>query len=75
MTEIPENAFNLPITTVSIPNTIANIGKDAFSQCVNLDTINFDGTKDEWKNHSASIINLNKGCQIICSDGTIAVNF
>ena len=36
------------MNSITIPNTIKSIGKDAFLNCTNLDTVYFDGTLEEY---------------------------
>ena len=44
--EIGENAFmGTDITSVTIPENITNIGKDAFKNCYNLSTVNFNAVE------------------------------
>lgn len=42
------------ITSVSIPNTIEEIGRKAFNGCTELTDVYYDGTEEEWNNISIS---------------------
>lgn len=44
------------LTDVTIPKGVTEIGSSAFDGCTKLKTVNYDGTKDEWKKISRSSI-------------------
>lgn len=47
---IAENAFNdcKELSTIVIPNSVKQIGSDAFDTCVGLLDVNYLGTADDW---------------------------
>ena len=56
VTDIDANAFekNTGITSVTIPNSIVNIGEDAFYYCENLTTVNYaEGSKLKYIGNGA----------------------
>ena len=62
------------LTTVTIPNTVVSIGEMAFCQCTNLESVNFGGTIDQWRD-----IEFGKYCfdgtgsrTVYCTDGTFS---
>lgn len=49
VTIIEASAFaGEPITSISIPATVKEIGRKAFNSCTSLTDVYFDGTEDEW---------------------------
>ena len=50
--EIGDSAFCFldKIKSITIPNTVKFIGRDAFFKCLGLENIYFNGTLEEWKN-------------------------
>ncbi len=77
VTSIGDEAFIAcdSMTSVTLGNSVTSIGKNAFANCNRLDTINFEGTIEQWNaitkgdgwngNVSAT--------QVICTDGTISL--
>lgn len=59
------------LTSITIPNSVTIIGSSAFSSCVWLTGVIFNGTKEEWntitKGSAWKDDNLR---QVICTDGT-----
>ena len=66
-----EGATNLE--SITIPNSVKNIGYGAFSECTHLTTINFNGTKNEWNNIvKGNYWDEDTGLySVYCSDGVI----
>ena len=69
------NWINNNLTSITIPNSVTLISAKAFYRCINLSTINFNGTKSQW---SSVIKNLNwssgiKATYVTCTDGTVAI--
>ena len=57
------------LTSVTIPNSVTSIGSSALSGCSNLKSVNYNGTKAQWK----SISGYGNVSQIIkCTDGIYA---
>ena len=55
VTSIAARAFRLPnVTEVSIPASVASIGKLAFESCVKLTTVNWTG---DWSSHDSMAFN------------------
>ena len=60
------------LTHVELPETVKQIGPDAFNRCDKLREIDFAGTMEQWKNIEIDEDNgALFGCKIICSDGTL----
>ena len=51
VTSISASAFNscTGLTSMTIPESVTSIGENAFRNCTNLKTINYTGTKEQWK--------------------------
>ena len=49
ISEIPSCAFGFGLRSITIPNSVTKIGNEAFNQCSKLRTINYQGSKDQWK--------------------------
>lgn len=62
------------ITSMTIPDSVTNIGYDAFVDCRGLTSINFKGTKAQWDAISkGNYWNYYAGNYIIyCTDGEIS---
>ena len=63
------------IITVEIPNTINVMGDSAFAHCVNLTTMNFNGTVDEWNQidlgtYWNSFVSVEK---VTCTNGEVSL--
>lgn len=57
---------------VTIPNSVTVIGWYVFDICSSLETVNYKGTKAEWKSIDISDENYNLiGAMIKCTDGII----
>lgn len=75
VTSIANSAFGeQPLKSVIIPTSVTSIGSSAFSWCLSLTSIVYNGTKEQWKA-------ITKGDNwdestpdyiITCTDGTIA---
>ena len=64
------NCFNL--THVELPETLKQIGPDAFNGCDKLRKIDFAGTTGQWKNIEIDGTNRELfSCKIICSDSIL----
>ena len=52
ITKITDTAFEecRDIVSISIPNSVKEIGKETFYNCIKLTTIQFKGTKEQWDN-------------------------
>ena len=59
------------LTNVTIPSTVTSIGSYAFYECRNLQSIQYNGTQEEWRAISKSTYwNYNTGnSTVYCSDG------
>ena len=68
------NCLNLE--TVKLHKNIKSIGSNCFFNCARLKRINYEGTKQEWKNiKRGSNWLLKAGTKVVyCSDGPIQVN-
>lgn len=74
--EIYGNAFNScsACKSVTIPASVTLIGSYAFDYCTSLETINYNGTMEQWAK-----INIGDNwtdvpaTQVICSDGTVTL--
>ena len=74
LTHIGEYAFSgcTNLTCVTIPNSVTVIGWYVFDICSSLETVNYKGTKAEWKSIDISDENYNLiGAMIKCTDGII----
>ena len=63
------------LTTVTIPESVTSIGREAFYNCKNLSEISFKGTMVEWDEVSKGG-DWNSSCPfavVKCSDGDVAV--
>lgn len=47
--EIPNCAFGSGLRSITIPSSVTKIGNEAFDLCTKLRTINFQGSKEQWK--------------------------
>lgn len=68
------NCINLKF--VRIPNSVNKIRFNAFFGCTQLDTINFEGTRHEWRkiNRGSNWLTGAKTDVIVCKDGSLKVN-
>ena len=75
VTKIGNELFWARPTSITIPNTITSITEHAFSQCTLLESIIFEGTKEEWKaiNFSGNFDDV-PATYIQCSDGRILLD-
>ena len=71
------NYFNCTnLTSITIPNSITNIGRMAFYNCPALETINYEGTVEQW-NAITKDSNWNMmvpATEVICFDGTVSLS-
>ncbi|MDD7351501.1 MAG: leucine-rich repeat domain-containing protein [Clostridia bacterium] len=77
-TTICFGAFNtcIDLESVTLPSSIKNIDGAAFSFCNSLDTIEYKGTKSQWKKISKEyrwILGSNE-ITVKCSDGEITID-
>ena len=66
---------NMDLKTVVLPKTLTFIGEEAFMGCINLQTIIYEGTMEEWK-----LVELDRDWNhgvpaqyVQCSDGLVAI--
>lgn len=54
ITTVSKGCFsgNTALEEVTLPATLTSVGQYAFSNCTSLKTVNYDGTKEQWKNVS-----------------------
>ena len=54
VTEIRDDAFSdcSSLTHITIPKSVTKIGAQAFYDCDSLKTVNYRGTKEQWKSIS-----------------------
>ena len=67
VTSIGEKAFNgcTSLKSVVIPDSVTSINKNAFDGCTSLKTINFLGTRNQWKELK---LKLDGNIIVKCSD-------
>ncbi len=73
---IADSAFMYrDVTSVTIPNSIKHIGKNAFGNCWDLTDIHFQGTKEQWNaiTKGDNWVEDIKSCTIHCTDGDIQI--
>ena len=73
---VKQQAFgDAELNQITIPNTNSTIENYAFSNNLNLQTIDFKGTKSEWNtiqgDRTFIMLGLHSGCTILCTDGNI----
>lgn len=77
-TTICTAAFNtcIDLESVTLPSSIKNIDAIAFSFCKSLDTIEYKGTKSQWKKISKEKYWIAESNEITvkCSDGEITID-
>lgn len=63
------------ITSITIPDNVTTIGGDAFSDCLNLNDINYTGTKSQWELITkSSDWNTRVPAEVVhCSDGDVEI--
>ena len=61
------------LENITIPNSVKSIGEFALFACEKLETINFEGTIEQWKSIAKEDgWNFETGdYEIICTDGTL----
>ncbi len=47
--EIPNSAFGYGLKSITIPSSVTKIGRSAFYTCSKLRTVNYQGSKSQWK--------------------------
>lgn len=76
ITTINEYAFPcLPLTSITIPNSVTSIGRGAFGECFDLISITYDGTIEEWNKVSKGE-NWNDSVPatyVQCTDGQVTL--
>ena len=75
VTSIGDYAFDAcsNLTSVTIGNGVTNIGRYAFRGCSKLETINYDGTIEEWRDIKKGVY-WDRDCpftEVVCHDGTV----
>ena len=70
MTSIGVSAFSecYDLIRITIPSSVTVIGAGAFDNCVSLNTIVFQGTREQWKTVYGENTG-NEGFTVICTDG------
>ena len=61
------------LTSVTIPASVTNIGTKVFYNCKSLQTINYTGTKKQWKSIKNTNLTIEPKKQIVvhCTDGDV----
>ena len=79
VTSISSEAFRYCTTlkSVTIPNSVTNIGINAFAGCSNIATLSYDGTISDWNTKVGYKVtewyNGVSATVLTCTDGTIAL--
>ena len=74
---IADSAFDLcDLTSIIIPDSVTNIGAEAFYLCDSLKTINFQGTKAQWEAVNKGddwndFVGGSRGYTVVCTDATL----
>ena len=69
---IGANAFEgSGITSIEISSSVTSIGSNAFNDCVNLTSLKYEGTVEEWENVTLGECAFTgiQTTEVICSDG------
>jgi hypothetical protein len=37
------------LTSITLPSSVKSLGYEVFSNCISLETITYNGTRDKWK--------------------------
>lgn len=72
-----EDAHNFDnVTAITLPKSLKRIGKDAFSKCAALQTVNYGGSQADWAgviigegNDAVKNATLNYDCQVPAAEG------
>jgi hypothetical protein len=75
VTSIGNSAFAgcSSLTSVTVPSSVTSIGNWAFAGCSSLQTINYLGTKKQWKGIEDTNLTIEPKKQIVvhCTDGDV----
>ena len=79
VTSISSGAFSgcSELNSVNLPHSLMRIGVNAFAYCYALETINYNGTIEEWKyviDNSPMWHNESFLTSVICSDGVYTIS-
>ncbi|MDO5328525.1 MAG: leucine-rich repeat protein [Coriobacteriia bacterium] len=70
-----ESFYRHELVTINLPKTIKRIGRECFLAAVYIETINYNGTKDEWRSIEFGMnwsgIRLFQTLTVHCTDGDI----
>lgn len=78
ITVIKEHAFDscTKLQSIQLPKSLKKIKASAFRMCTHLSTINYNGTKEDWKKIKIDLAGnsvLFNSIKIKCIDGTIEI--
>jgi hypothetical protein len=73
VTSIGYKAFSgcTSLTSLVIPESVTSIGEWAFSGCQSLLTVNYSGTKKQWKTIQKAKDLTDSSVKVLCTDGKV----